>query len=222
MEVLTYIYLVTLFVSFLSSLISFRLDLPFHLKLFSVLLGLTVLVELTANFWIVYLKGSNFWLYNAFTLLEFWVYGYFYYQLIRLRLLRRVIFLFLLIFPIFWAVTVFFLFGFNTWNSYVLIVGDFFSIVFALMYYYQVISNREVQPLRHLTEFWIATGMLIYYLGALPYFGMLNFLVELGKHNLVIRHVTTTLYYVLQVLDAFMYALFAYGYLCRTINTKKS
>jgi hypothetical protein len=217
MSALNYIYLSVILIAFLSSLICFRLDFPIHFKIFSCLLGLTFLVEFFATIigHVLHHK-NNFWIYNAFTLIEFWTYGYFYYQVIQAKTLRRIIFFFLLIFPIFWYTTVFFLFGFNIWNSYVIIVGSFFSVLFAIMYYYQVITAREIQALRNLPEFWIATGMLIFYLGALPYFGTLNFLME---HN---KPAATSLLRVLKVLDTLMYALFSYGFLWRIINSTKS
>jgi hypothetical protein len=216
MPALTYIYIASILIAFLSSLTSFRLDFPFHLKLFSCLLGLTSLVEVLAATLAFGYHVPNTWLYNSFTLVEFWIYGYFYFRLAEGVIFRRILFGFLLIFPIFWLVTVFFLFGFNTWNSYVIIIGSFFSVLFALMYYYRIITAREILSLRILPEFWIATGMLIFYLGALPYFGTLNFLV---KYHL---EVAERLLIVLQVLDTLMYLLFSYGFLCRIINTKKS
>jgi hypothetical protein len=217
--VLNYIYVSVILGAFLSSLISFRLDFPFHLRLFSCLLGITFVVELLAGILFRFGHIPNTPLYNAFAGPEFWFYGFYYYQLIRVKILRRVIFLFLLIFPIFWVVTVFFLFGFTIWNSYVLIVGSFFSVLFAVMYYYQLITANEIQSLRNLPEFWIATGMLVFYLGALPYFGTLNFLLEYYK---VHRGVSMSLLNVLKIVDTLMYGLFAYGFLCRITNTKKS
>ena len=217
MPVQNYIYLAFILAAFLSSLISFRLDFPFHFKLFSVLLGLTFLVEVSATIISRVLHHrNNFWIYNAFTLVEFWAYGYFYWRVIEVKILQRIIFLFLLIFPIFWFVTVFFLFGFNIWNSYVLIAGSFFSVLFAIMYYYQLITALEIQSLRNLPEFWIATGMLVFYLGALPYFGTLNFLMSYN------RAAATSLLQVLKILDTLMYALFTYAFLCRIIISKKS
>jgi hypothetical protein len=216
MPILTIVYVSSVLIAFLSSLKSFRLDFPVHLKLFSCLLGLTAAVELLSALLVYVLHKPNSWLYNFFTLVEFWVYGYYYLQLVRVQALRRILQIFLIIFPIFWVVTVFFIFGFNTWNSYVVIFGSFFSVLFAVMYYHQLIIAREIQSLRRLPEFWIATGMLIFYLGALPYFGMLNFLI---KYNM---DVARSLLKVLKVLDTLMYLLFSYGFLCRIIITKKS
>jgi len=119
-------------------------------------------------------------------------------------------------FPVFWIITVLFVFGLNTWNSYIIIVLSFFSVLFAIAYYCELITSRDIQSLRNLPEFWIATGMLIFYLGALPYFGTLNFLL---KYHL---EVAKSLSKVFKILDAVMYALFSYGFLCRILNTRKS
>ena len=202
MVVLTYIYLSTVLIGFLSSLVSFRLDMPFHLKFFSVLLGLTFLVEVVAGVVVVMLfHHRNLWVYNVFTLVEFWAYGYYYYRLIRVKALKRIIYCFLVTFPIFWAMTVILRFGLTQWNGYVLTAGSFFSVLFALMYYYQLISAPEVVALRKLPEFWIATGMMIFYLGALPYFGALNFLLT------NFPALSRSFLGVYKVLDSLMYSL---------------
>jgi hypothetical protein len=210
------LYLAAVLAAFLSSLITFRLDLPFHLKLFSYLLWLTFPVEVLSAYLIYFAHKSNVWLYNIFTLPEFWLYGYYYLLMIHQPRLRIILKIFLVIFPIFWGITVFLVFGFNVWNSYVIILGSFFSVVFSLMYYYRLIIDPEIYPLRNLPEFWIASGMLIFYLGALPYFGTLNFLIR--SH----MHVAVTLSKVLTLLNTCMYTFFSYAYLCRMINIKKS
>ena len=217
MQVVYTIYVITIAIAFLSSLICFRLDYPFYLKLFSVLLGLTFLVEFFSAFISksFHLK-NNFWIYNSFTLIEFWCYAYFYSFIIKIKGSRKIIKGFLWLYPMFWATTVFFIFRFNVWNSYVIIVGSFFSVLFAIMYYHQLIFSDTMIFLRRQPEFWIATGMLVFYLGALPYFGMLNFLVKnyLSAAN--------KLLYILLILNTLMYLLFSYGFLCRIINTKRS
>jgi len=148
--------------------------------------------------------------YNVFFLVQFWTYGYYYYRLIRVEPLRRFILFFLVLFPVFWVGTVFFLLGFNRWDSYLLIVGSFFSIVLSLFYYYQLITDQETPSLRQLPEFWIATGMLLFYLGALPYFGTLNFLVN---HNLLAGR--GALVNTVRTLDILMYAAISFGFMCR-------
>jgi hypothetical protein len=81
--------------------------------------------------------------------------------------------------------------------------------VFALFYYYQLITDRELPALRGLPEFWIATAMLLFYLGALPYFGTLDFLMH---HNLLAGR--GGLVNVVRGLDVLMYGLVGYGFWC--------
>src|ERR1700761_4841966 len=134
MPALAYIYIASVLIAALSSLISFRLDFPFHLQLFSGLLVMTFGIELASALIIYGYHGpSNVGLYNAFTLLEFWVYGYVFRCEMTTKISKRFLTGFLVFFPIFWAVTVFYLFRFNVWNSYVILVGSFFSVLFALM-----------------------------------------------------------------------------------------
>lgn len=147
------------------------------------------------------------------------MYGYFYYLIIRIKILRRIIFLFLVFFPIFWLATVIFRFGLHTWNSYVVTLGSFFSVVFAILYYCQLVTAEDIQPLRKLPEFWIATGMLIFYLGALPFLGTLNFFTG---YYLAHRGFLHSLFNVIKILNTLMYALFSFGFLWRIINTRKS
>jgi hypothetical protein len=211
MPVLSYIYIACILLAFLSSLVCWRSGLAIHLKIFSCLLGLTFGVEFFAAVIApaFHLRPLSS-IYNIFFLVQFWTYGYYYYRLIRVELLRKLILFFLVVFPLFWVATVFFLLGFNRWDSYLLIVGSFFSIVLALLYYYQLILDEEVPPLRNLPEFWIATGMLLFYLGALPYFGTLNFLVH---HNLLLG--TGGLVNTVRGLDILMYGAISFGFLCR-------
>jgi hypothetical protein len=218
MPILTYIYLATVFVAFLSSLMSFRLNLPVHLKFFSALLGLTFLVELFASVILRFVLGvkNNHWVYNAFMLVEFPAYGYYFYRIIRIESLKKAIRFFLIVFPVFWIITVLFQIGIRNWNSYVITVGSFFTVLFALMYYYQLMSASEMVTLRMLPEFWIATGMVIFYLTALPYFGMLNFLIR--NYSTL----ATSLLGVVKVMNILMYSFFTIGFLCSILKATKS
>jgi len=214
-----YAYVVILGVAFLFSLTSFRAGVPFHWKLLALLLGLTFLVELsTGYFWKFFHLRNNMQVYGPFDLLEFLVFGYFFYKLIEIKSLRRIILLFLWIFPIFWFVTTFYIFKFQTWNTYVTVVGSFFIIVFVLIYYYQLLTAKEIQPIRNLPEFWIATGLLVFHLWDLPYFGTLNFFMGYYRTH---KAVSWGLLNARMILDSLMYAFISYGYLCRILNTTK-
>jgi|SRR5580658_4609534 hypothetical protein len=215
-----YTYLVVVVIAFLCSLMSFRAGVPFHLKLLALLLGLTVVVELLVRFFLPFfhVKHSSL-VYNPFNLVEYWVYGYFFYLLIQVKILRRIVVVFLWIFPIFWVVTTLYLFKFQKYNSYVTVAGSFCIILMVLMYFYQLITAKEMQPIRRMPEFWIVTGILMFYLVELPFFGTLNFFMSYYTTHTAVRD---GLLNARLILDTLMYAFISYGYLCLILNTTKS
>ena len=214
----TYVCIVCL--SFLASLLSFKYRYSVHLKLFSGLLGITTLVEILSVFIVVPVlhRKTNSDIYNVFMGIEFECYAFFYYQIIIIPWIRKLIKIFLYVFPFFWAVSVFFIVGLKHWNNYLVITGGASSVLFSLAYYYQILKSQKDIVLFSHAEFWIATGMLIFYSSQVPYFGMLNYLV---KKNLLLAR---SLLPVLQVVDAVMYLFFIYAFICPIIpqTQKKS
>jgi hypothetical protein len=209
-SILTDAYLVAETTAFISSLLPKRLLMPLHLRLFSMLLGLTVLVEFFANFAIkpLHLKRNDI-VYTPFMLIEFMVYACFFYMILTGKRIKRLIIVYMCLFPLFWCFAVFKVFGFTGWNSYVFILGAVATICMAVIYYYQQFTSPDLVRLDRTPEFWIATGLIIFYTINLPYFGMLNYLV----HNY--KDVAVFFLIVSKILTILMYSLFAYAYLCQ-------
>ena len=217
---LVYTYLAFVGIAFLSSLNAFRLDFPLHLKVFSVLLGLDFLVEFSATVVVnLFHIRTNVPLYNCFMLVETMTYAWFFRTILTSRLLKGFIGGYLILFPIFWVIIVFFVFGISSWNSYVYIVESLFTVCLAAAFYYQLFTAPTLIRLTTSPEFWIATGLIIFYTCNLPYLGMLNFITKdylsLAKSLLML----------LQILNIIMYSLFTLAFLCTktiTISTTKS
>jgi hypothetical protein len=217
---LVYTYLAFIGIAFLSSLNAFRLDFPLHLKVFSVLLGLDFLVEFSSNVLVNLLHfRTNVPLYNCFMLVETMTYAWFFREILTSRLLKGLIGGYMILFPIFWIIVVFFVFGLYQWNSYVAIVESLFTVCMAAVFYYQLFTAPTLIRLTTSPEFWIATGLIIFYTCNLPYLGMLNFIT---KDYLPLAK---SLLKLLQVLNIIMYSLFTLAYLCTkrtTTSTMKS
>jgi len=217
---LVYTYLAFVGIAFLSSLNAFRLDFPLHLKVFSILLGLDFLVEFSATVVVnLFHIRTNVPLYNCFMLVETMTYAWFFRTILTSRLLKGLIDSYLILFPIFWIIIVFFVFGISSWNSYVYIVESLFTVCLAAAFYYQLFTAPTLIRLTTSPEFWIATGLIIFYTCNLPYLGMLNFITKdylsLAKSLLML----------LQILNIIMYSLFTLAFLCTktiTISTTKS
>ena len=204
-------------IAFLASLNSFRLGFPFHLKIFSLLLGCDFLVEVSCNFLVRPLHfHSNVPLYNIFMIVEFWTYGWFFSRLLDSPVLKKFIGYYLVLLPIYWVIVVFVVFGIGNWNSYMSITGSLFTVCMAAAFYYQLFTAPSLIRLTGSTEFWIATALIVFYACNLPYLGMLNFI------TVKYRPLAQQLLLVLQFLNIIMYSLFTIGFLCRIRTMKLS
>lgn len=196
--------------AFAFSLISFRLNASRHLKLFSLLLGATFIVEWFAIFGVrIFHFGTNVPLYNCFMLIEFWLYGLYYKSVIDTPWVKKTIVGYLIAYPLCWLGTTLFIFGLHKWNSYICLTGSFFTISFSALYFYQVFTSERLVSLTRHTEFWIATAMILFYSMNLPYLGILSYLV---KHHLSLA---LSLLSFLEISSIAMYTIFSFAYLCQ-------
>lgn len=213
---LKYLYLAVLTLSAVSAGLAMRKGLPRHLKVFAVLLFYTCLVELSVTFLKKFLPNGNLQLYNFFMLVEFLWYAYYFRRIIRFRIIKRSIDVFLFLYPVVWYFIVFFLYKIDEWNSLVFVTGASFTIFVSILYCYQSFIAEEIIQFRYYSEFWIAIGLLIFYASATPYMGMFNYLTR-THHELAL--VLKTL---LRISNIIMYSLFTYAYVCQMTNTRKS
>lgn len=212
------LYILVLCTCFVCSLVSFRLHYAWHLRLFSVLIGISVLTEWLAFYGPgIFNMNSNYLFYNVFLLLQYIVYAFFFRVALPAGKIKNSIPPFIVAFGIFWLLTSFTVFGLQAWNSYVVIVGDVFTILAACHYFYTIFTADTLLNFSTSAEFWITAGLFIYCSCELPVTGMLNYL---AYHH---EELTLDLYAVLQWLNILMYSIFLYAFLCPLkINTTKS
>lgn len=199
--------------AFCASLFSVGRGGPFHLQLFSLLLGISFIVECAA-FALTNYRLTNAPLYNIYILLEFSICSMFYYLILENKILKQICLWSLVLFPLFWVAVVFGIFGIANWNSYLIVVEYFFIVCMSSCFYYQLFTKADLVKLSTSTEFWIATGLIIFCGVNMPYMGMLNYLTK--NH----RPLAGQLMYLLKISNFIMYSLFIYAFLCRT-NTKR-
>jgi hypothetical protein len=214
-----FVYYTTLTViclSFISSLIAFRLDYAFHLKLISALLGFTVVSELFITRLIHHIwKGkTNIPWYNVVMLVEFLVYAWYYLCILNNKTLHKIILGYLISLPVCWFLLSFRIFHLDNWNYYVDIAGSIFTVCLSGALYYQLLTAPELVRLSKSPEFWIATALIVYYSGSLPFTSMLDF------WTLKVLPLAQTFVMILQILNIILYTLIGYAFLCR-INMKK-
>lgn len=210
------VYYALLFLSAILSLVQLKRGLPYHLKVFAILLGYTAMVEMSSFALRQYLPGrNNLQLYNFFMLAEFLAYAWFFRQIIASVKVRKLIDAFLFTYPVFWFYVVFFIFKIDEWNSYVFVGGALFTVFWAVMFCFQTFVNVEVIQYGRHSEFWISIGLILFYTCGVPYMGMFNFLTKNAPQ------VALFFKNLLLIMNIVMYSLFSYAYLCRMISTKK-
>ena len=215
MKIIVYTYNIIVGASFLISLLSFRFHYAWHLRFFSLLLGITFFVEASTMYMVkVAHVKSDLWVYNIFMAVEYTCYAYYYLLVLKTKWIRKMATIFLIVYPATGIISTFAIFKFFNWNSYEAITGSFFTILFSVIFYYELYMSSDNEALIKNSEFWIATGMIIFYALLLPFVGVFNFL---GKTS---KELASFFAYGLQFLGIFMYVLFSYAFLCRIIIKK--
>lgn len=212
MEFLVPIYITTIGISFLVSLTSFRWNGPFHLKFFSVLLGITFFIEIAAVISYKVYGPGNSHIYNPFVLVEFCAYVFFFRKILANK--KQLTVFILLVLLLSWLISTIWKFGFHSFNTYFVIIGSCCTVGLVVTYYAQILKSSEPVNLFKQPEFIIATGMLIFYTCTIAFLGSINYLYKnyesLAKAFLAVN----------RSLCVIMYSLFIYAYICQ-VKIKK-
>ncbi len=140
----------------------------------------TVTVELIGG-WCLSNAISNYALFNVFTTCEFLFYSFFFYMHFERAIFRKMVLFFIPVFILSVVLNMLLGQGWNkTFNTYTFLSGSFFIVIFCCCYFYESVlpENIDVQLGRE-PFFWIASGLLIFYLGSV----IINALFEYLRSN---------------------------------------
>jgi hypothetical protein len=207
------IYLCILFASFCCSFIN-RKNLPGYFRFFSLITGVTFIVESIAFYFLFFTFQPTFLLYHFYLPFEYAVLAFIYYKAISKSWKKK---LFLISIPVFWALHLFlslFIQKIDGGNSYAIMVSLILIVTLSLSYYFELLQKEGTVSLVRDPLFWISTGNLIFYSGVFFLMGFLHFLMkeapELSRKLMVINY----------FLNYILYSLYIIGFLC-TIQSKK-
>ncbi len=88
-------------------------------------------------------------------------------------------------------------------------VGNLVLLVFLFIYFLQLVRSAQLQYFFKESSFWVAVGLLLFWLGTFPYYGLFNFLWP--KHKAIF--ITYT--WVMIALNYCMYICFTVAFICR-------
>lgn len=196
-------------ISFLASLtVFFQRGVHTYLRLFSIFLFITVIIESTTPSVVEYYKIRMTPIFNYFTAFEFEIYILIIRYIIQSPAIKRVMLYVLWMYPILFLVNVFFIQtdGFHT-ITYSL--GCLLLVAGSIYYFLELFKSTTTVNLVRESAFWICTGLLFYYTCTFTLVGLWNQLH--GLPDVIINNVTT----IMSILNCLLYSLFAFSYLCR-------
>jgi hypothetical protein len=190
-EVLNHIALVVLFLSFISSLNAFRLDMPVPFKQFSFFLLFTTLGEYFAYAWanglnkLTAYDNTNQWFYNLFHIPLYLFLFYFFYRILHRPGIKRIIPVLAGLYFVFAVINLCFIQGILLLNSYSELLGSSMMIFLSLAYYYQLLMAKEVISVKRDPGFWISTGVFISYIGSILAISLINIMISISRQKAV-------------------------------------
>jgi hypothetical protein len=211
---LYYIALASILLSYISSLRSFRLDMPRHFKHFSFFLLFTLLGEVFAYAWprLLYeytpYDRSNQWFYNIFHFIGYCFCFYFFSRILVRANIRRSVVISCILYALFAIGNFFFLQGPVRLNTYSELVASALLVFCSISYYYQLLYAKEVVAIKNDSAFWISTGIFINALGSILGLSLINMMFRYSPDKAL------TFLLLIQLSGLLTYITFSIAFLC--------
>lgn len=122
----------------------------------------------------LFTKVSNAWIFNIYTFFEYSAVAGIYYFLNKNPFSKKVIFYMSIFFYCIYAIS----FIYTPLQRYTVIVLHFFVVPFLFLYFQELLNSKKIINYKKELFFWITVGLLIYYLGTLPFI-TLSFIEQL-------------------------------------------
>jgi hypothetical protein len=95
-------------------------------------------------------------------------------------------------------------------------IGNLLLLILILRYFIQLVTSDAILTFKNNMLFWVGTGLLLYYLGTFPYYGLRNTMVN-GYHDLFQKYS-----YIMFILNCLMYLSFSFSFIWGRPNTTSS
>lgn len=151
---------------------------------------------------------NTMFLYNLIIIFEFNFVFLFFLKIARRKPFKKTIKIVILIFNLVYIITLFY-YGisllFKTYNTISVLIGSTLIGIVSILYLREFLLSDKITNYKKDNTFWITTGLLIYYLGAMPLIAIINFLTEIPPSDV------EKLFYIMNALTIFMHSCFIIG-----------
>jgi hypothetical protein len=117
----------------------------------------------------LYRGSNNYWVYNIYTFFEFTSVLGIYYFLSKKQLSKKIIIYISIIFYGIYLLS----FKYTSIQNYSVILLHFFILPFLFLYFQQLLYSNKILNYKKELPFWLTVGLLIYYLGTVPFISLM-------------------------------------------------
>lgn len=210
------LYDYTVLLCFLTSIFCFRKLKQSVLVWFIPLLGIVLVVEWGSVFRNFQINGSNHWIFNILTTIEFVFYFCLFYHAPNQLKAKTAAFFTAVFFPVVVIANCIFFQGFNQFHTNTYVLGSLLIVLFACLYFRQLLQTPAEINLFRIPFFWIATGLLFFYAGQVVVMAIFPHLAYAKDETF-----TEIFFTVVHNLNVLLYCCFIVAFLCqrKTINS---
>jgi hypothetical protein len=182
---------------------------PKWLRLFIYFLLFTLASETGSILYSYFLKKSNHFIINIYSLVNFSFFFYIFYKAFEIKKIKSFIIFSFALFLLFSLINIIFIEGFYLFNVYTYSLGSIFIVWFCMLYFMYLFKSDKVINFFAIPMFWIATGLLFFYVGSLIQMTLINYIVKnhIDTDGLIFQFIMVTL-------NILLYGAFTVGFLC--------
>jgi hypothetical protein len=184
----------------------FRKSFNIDLKYFCGYLFSMFLMEIIAEY-LIKIGKSNLIVYNILIFLEFNFLLFFLKSILESRGFKRYVYILIYVFNfIYICSSLYYLYtDFQKFNSIASVSGSFLITISLFFFYKEFLSSNKILNYNKTLSFWIAFGLLLYYLGSIPITLILNSITGISKEYV------EYLLSIFPILVIAMYSCFIFG-----------
>ena len=173
-------YILSFISAFIYAVFYFKKSFEIDLKYFLAYLFFMFSFEMIASY-VSYKGHDNLWVYNSLIFLEFNCLFLFSKEILVSKKAKKIVLKIIIIFNIIYFLANLISFDnfLTKYNSLASISGSFLITIVLFLFYKDFLDSNRILNYKKSLSFWIAFGLLFYYLGTIPFTSIINFLSDI-------------------------------------------
>lgn len=195
-----------------SSALYFQPEKDLYLRLFPWFLVLTA-VGVGSISYLSYRGMHNLVVFNLLTIFQVSFYFFVLYRLLNNRIAKKAALYLIFLYPLAAAYDLLFVQKGN-FHSITYSLGGLLVVTLCVFYFLELFQRQQAGNLLRRPDFWICSGLLVYFTCTFPIYGLLNFLIRTSPF--ILKNIGN----LFTLLDILLFTSFAIAFLCR-LRTRK-